>query len=79
MPGVTKTVVVGADDLEIIRADVAAGRMAAVTAYQVTPAQLGAARAGAKVDRERRDLLLELIRNATRVTFEVPENAGGEG
>ncbi len=80
MPGVTtKTVIVEAGDLEIIRADLAAGRAAAVAAYQATPVQLAGARAGAKTDRERRDRLLELIHNAVRVTIEVPETAGGEG
>lgn len=79
MPGVTRSVVVEARDLEIIRADLKAGRIAAAALIAATPVQLQGARRGATEDGERRAKLLALVERATRMTIEVPESAGGEG
>jgi hypothetical protein len=77
--GVTRSEVLGAEDLEIIRGDVQAGRIAAAELVGKIPAHLAAARRGAREDADRRERIGELIKRAVRVTFEVPESAGGEG
>lgn len=79
MQRVTKELVLGAEELELIRGDVAAARKVAAERVASCPPNLRGEREGAKADQERRARILDAIQHAVRVTFTVPENPEGEG
>jgi hypothetical protein len=72
----TQDVALGAEDLELLRADLRHGKAEAVAVIASTPHHLAGARAGAASDRDQRDRILELLSRAEVVILRVRE--GGD-
>lgn len=77
--GVTRSVVLGLEDVARICRGLRMLRVAASRSIADMPRELVAAREGAERDRDEADRVLETLGPAVMITATVPEAAGGEG